>query len=380
MQGHSVTRIRRLGHAWTAGRDRDRERSSRSKGKKDIEAYGVAEFNRLCRDERVHVRQGLAGSSPTGSEYWLDYDHPYVTCTPNYIESVWWLLKQLHTRDLLVQGHRVLPYCPRCGTSLSSHEVAQGYEEIQDKSVLRQLPLEDGTGRELVVWTTTPWTLPSNVAVAVAPDLEYGTFELKGKDARDARTQGGPRHRPGGGAGQDAGCRADAGRRAVPGKNLAGAPLHPPARRGAAPPDRKHSVVVTGDFVTAHDGSGIVHLAPAFGADDYEAGKRHGLALLRPVAADGTFAGTTWPSSKGSWLPRTRPIELIIRRLKAEGRLSAHRAVCPRVSPLLALQQQADLLRPRFLVRPDQRHQGAPARTERHGELESPRGRHRPVR
>ena len=147
------------------------------KGKKDIEAFGVAEFNRRClesvftyRDEWVNLSNRIG--------YWLDYDHAYVTCTREYIESVWWLLKQLHTKQLLYRGHRVLPYCPRCGTTLSSHELALGYEEVRDKSVYVTVPVDDDSNRELVVWTTTPWTLPSNVAIAVHPDLDYGTYRM----------------------------------------------------------------------------------------------------------------------------------------------------------------------------------------------------------
>src|SRR5690606_23632088 len=105
--------------------------------------------------------------------YWLDYDRAYYTCSQKYVESVWHLLQRMHQRGLLIRGHRVLPYSPRCGTVLSSHELAQGYQDVRDKSIYVTMPLTDGSGRELVVWTTTPWTLPSNVAVAVHPDLEY---------------------------------------------------------------------------------------------------------------------------------------------------------------------------------------------------------------
>jgi isoleucyl-tRNA synthetase len=318
MQGHSVTRI--------AGWDThglpveiEIEKKLALKGKKDIEAYGVAEFNRLCRESVfTYVKDWQELSDRIG--YWLDYEHPYITCTPEYIESVWWLLKQLHAKELLVRGHRVLPYCPRCGTALSSHEVAQGYEEIKDKSIYVTFPLDDGTGRELVVWTTTPWTLPSNVAAAVAPELEYGTFELKGKDAK---TQGRKVIL--------ATARAEALAKILdaeltlvgapyPGTALEGLPYTRPLDVVPLPADRRHSIVVTGAFVTAHDGSGIVHLAPAFGSDDYEVGKKSGLALLRPVAADGTFSGTSWPELEGKLVTADDTNELIIRRLKAEGR------------------------------------------------------------
>ncbi|HEV8198039.1 MAG TPA: class I tRNA ligase family protein, partial [Gemmatimonadales bacterium] len=317
MQGHSVTR--RAG--WdTHGLpvEIEIEKKLALKGKKDIEAYGIAEFNRLCRESVfTYVKDWQELSDRIG--YSLDYDNPYITCTPQYIESVWWLLKQLHTRGLLVPGHRVLPYCPRCGTVLSSHEVALGYESIQDKSIYVALPLEDGSGRSLVVWTTTPWTLPSNVAVAVAPDLEYGTYELR---PRDAKTQARRVIL--------ATARAEALAKILDAElTLVGEPFSGTALEGLRysrpldvvplPGTGAHSIVVSGGFVTADEGSGIVHMAPAFGADDYETGKRYGLAMLRPVAADGTFIGTTWPEIEGKLVTADETNELIIRRLKTVG-------------------------------------------------------------
>ncbi|HEY6548275.1 MAG TPA: class I tRNA ligase family protein, partial [Vicinamibacteria bacterium] len=149
-------------------------------GKQDIEAYGVEKFNALCRESVFQYKADWEKlSERTG--YWLDYDAPYVTYSNEYVESVWWLLAELHQKDLLYRGHRVLPYCPRCGTALSSHELALGYDEVTDKSIYVTFPLEDGSGRELVVWTTTPWTLPSNVAAAVDPELDYGVYEVGGR-------------------------------------------------------------------------------------------------------------------------------------------------------------------------------------------------------
>ena len=316
MQGRSVTRI--------AGWDThglpveiEVEKKLALSGKKDIERYGVAEFNRLCRESVFTYKEDWeALSDRTG--YWLDYAHPYITCTPEYIESVWWLLKEMHKKELLIRGHRVLPYCPRCGTVLSSHELALGYEEIQDKSIYVTFRLDDGTGRELVVWTTTPWTLPSNVAVAVAPELEYGEY-LLGRTGATARSR------------TVILATARAERLAAllgtelelvsvfPGSALAGLRYRRPLEVVPLPADQDHSVVVLGDFVTADDGSGIVHMAPAFGADDYEAGKRHGLAMVRPVASDGTFTGTTWPELEGKLVTAEETNDLIISRLKALG-------------------------------------------------------------
>ncbi len=311
MQGRSVTRI--------AGWDThglpveiEVEKKLNLKGKKDIEAFGVEAFNRLCR-ESVFTYQNdwVALSDRIG--YWLDYQRPYITCTREYVETVWWLLRRLFEKGLLVRGHRVLPYCPRCGTVLSSHELSLGYEEVRDKSVYVTFPLDDGSGRELVVWTTTPWTLPSNVAAAVHPELEYGTYR-----AADGRRL------------VLATSRAIAvlGSKDDPpiaetvelGSALVGKRYRRPLDVVPLPADRNHSVVIGGEFVTADDGSGIVHMAPAFGADDYRAGEQNGLALLRPVAADGTFTGTTWPELEGRLVTADETNELIVRRLKADGR------------------------------------------------------------
>jgi isoleucyl-tRNA synthetase len=321
MQGRSVTRI--------AGWDThglpveiEVEKELKLDGKKAIEAYGVAEFNARARAS-VFRYQSEWETLSNRIGYWLDYDKPYVTCSNEYVESVWWLLKQLHEKGLLVRGHRVLPYCPRCGTVLSSHELALGYDEVKDKSVYVTFPLADGTGRELVVWTTTPWTLPSNVAVAVHPDLEYGEYRWGERvlvaataraaaivvDDRAPAGKKGPTH------------LADLPLvRTVTGADLAGLAYHRPLAVVPLPADRRSEVVVPGDFVTADDGSGLVHMAPAFGADDYEAGKRHGLALLRPVAADGTFTGTTWDAIEGRLVTADETNELLIRRLKEDGR------------------------------------------------------------
>src|SRR5574338_1711606 len=177
LQGRNVTRI--------AGWDThglpveiEVEKELGLDGKKAIEAFGVAEFNARARASVFRYQSEWQERSERIG-YWLDYEHPYVTCSREYVESVWWLLKRLREKGLLERGHRVLPYCPRCGTVLSSHELALGYQEVRDRSVYVTFPLADGSGRELVVWTTTPWTVPSNVAVAVHPELEYGEYATR---------------------------------------------------------------------------------------------------------------------------------------------------------------------------------------------------------
>ncbi len=283
------------------------------KGKQDIEAYGVEKFNALCRESVFQYKSDWEKlSERTG--YWLDYDAPYVTYSNEYVESVWWLLAELHKKDLLYRGHRVLPYCPRCGTALSSHELALGYEDITDKSIYVTFPLTDGTGRELVVWTTTPWTLPSNVAAAVDPELDYGVYEVGGKKLIVADARAGAIKLQGKAIAESPRVGG------VKGQALVGLRYTRPIDVVPDPEAGRHSIVIPGAFVTAEDGSGIVHMAPAFGSDDHAAGKRHDLAMLRPVAADGTFQGTTWPELEGKLVTADETNELIIRRLKTEGR------------------------------------------------------------
>jgi isoleucyl-tRNA synthetase len=310
MQGRSVTRI--------AGWDThglpveiEVEKSLKLSGKKDIEAFGVEAFNRLCR-ESVFTYQADWRALSDRIGYWLDYDRPYVTCTKEYIESVWWLLKRLFEKGLLVRGHRVLPYCPRCGTALSSHELSLGYEDIHDRSIYVAFPLEDG--RELVVWTTTPWTLPSNVAVAVHPDLDYGTYrQSDGRRLVLATARAGVLSR-----GKD--DPAPEAERVEKGAALVGLSYRRPLEVVPLPDDRRHSIVVAGDFVAADEGSGAVHMAPAFGADDYAIGQEQRLAMVRPVAPDGTFNGTTWPELEGRLVTAEETNELIVRKLKDDGR------------------------------------------------------------
>ncbi|HEX2166073.1 MAG TPA: class I tRNA ligase family protein, partial [Longimicrobiales bacterium] len=165
MRGRHVTRI--------AGWDThglpveiEAERRLGISGKRQIEEVGVARFNEVCRESVFTYKEDWERLSERIG-YWLDYSRPYVTFEPDYIESVWWILKQLDERGLIYRGHKSVPYCPRCGTALSSHEVAQGYEDVDDPSIYFRVPLADDPSRAFLVWTTTPWTLPSNLALAV---------------------------------------------------------------------------------------------------------------------------------------------------------------------------------------------------------------------
>ncbi|MDB4881672.1 MAG: Isoleucyl-tRNA synthetase [Gemmatimonadetes bacterium] len=268
-------------------------------GKQDIEKLGVAEFNRLCRESVFTYRADWEKLSERIG-YWLDYDDPYVTYTPEYVESVWWALATLFRKGLLYRGHKILPYCSRCGTSLSSHEVAQGYEDVEDPSVYIALDLgavggevvadaddmPGRTARRILVWTTTPWTLVSNSALAVNPELTY--VELRKTGSADTRTIIIAESRTRAVLGDDYTTRwTQVG--ALTGAQLVGARYRRPIDWLAYPEGTAHEIVVGESFVSADDGSGVVHMSPAFGADDYAAGRRHNLAFLQPVDARGAF-------------------------------------------------------------------------------------------
>lgn len=283
MQGRSVTRIA----GWdTHGLPVEIEAEKRLgiSGKPEIEALGIAEFNRVCRESVFTYKEEWELFSERIG-YWLDYSRPYVTFHTPYIESVWWILKSLADRGLLYRGYKSLPYCPRCGTALSSHEVAQGYRDIDDPSLFFLAPLlgeegePDPEGRAFLVWTTTPWTVPSNVGLAVHPELEYVEVPWEGRLLILAKSR----------VEAVFGENAEIAR-TVPVEEIAGRRYARPLDLVPAPEDPQNSwTVVLEDFVSAEDGTGIVHMAPAFGSDDYVAGQRHGLSMLKPVDDRGRF-------------------------------------------------------------------------------------------
>jgi isoleucyl-tRNA synthetase len=284
-------------------------------GKQLIEETGVAEFNRRCRDS-VWQYRGDWESLSERMAYWLDYDTPYVTYDTDYVESVWWALATLHQKSLLVKGHKILPCCARCGTALSSHEVAQGYEDVDDPSVYVALDLVPAAGetlrRRILVWTTTPWTLVSNTALAVHPTLLYA--ELRKKSAPDWTLILAEARVPAV-LGADWADRWDVVG-TVAGAGLVGRRYTRPLDWVAYPEHGVHEVVVGEEFVTAEDGSGVVHMAPAFGADDYAAGQRHGLAFVQPVTSRGEFAADV-PLVAGLFVKQADP--LIIEELGRRG-------------------------------------------------------------
>lgn len=242
--------------------------------KRDLEAYGLAEFNARCRESvERHVEAFSTMTERMG--YWLDLERPYRTMDAAYVEAVWWSLAKLYRAGLLVFDERVVAYCARCGTSLSDHEVAQGYETVVDRAAHVRLPLTSGplAGRaSLLVWTTTPWTLVANAAVAVHPGLDYVAASRGDDTLVVARSRLEEALGPGWQVSTT-----------FTGAELGGWTYTPPF--GAL--DHR---VVTAEFVTASEGTGLVHLAPAFGADDLRVGRAHALPVVDPLSPDGTFA------------------------------------------------------------------------------------------
>jgi len=256
-------------------------------GKQQIEEIGVEEFNRRCRESVWRYRSDWEKLSARIG-FWLDYSDPYVTYSNDYVESVWWALKTLYDRELLYRGHKILPYCARCGTALSSHEVAQGYRDVRDPSVYIALDLEardDGRRRRILVWTTTPWTLVSNVALAVNPELNYVELVKRGSTGDESIILASSRAPAV--LGDDYTDRWESVA-TVDGAQLAGLNYTRPLDWVTFESGR-HGVIVAETFVSAEDGTGVVHMAPAFGADDYASGKRHGLAFVQPVDSRGEF-------------------------------------------------------------------------------------------
>ena len=255
-------------------------------GKQDIERIGVERFNALCKESVFRYGEEWKRLSERIG-YWLDYDDPYITYSNNYVESVWWALKMLFDRDLLYRGHKILPYCPRCGTALSSHEVAQGYKTVKDPSAYVALTLEGASVqlRRILVWTTTPWTLVSNVALAVNPELTYVELLRRGRESEGSLIL--TESRVVALLGEDHATRWTQ-LASMSGSDLVSMRYRRPLD-WVSLGDGAHELIIGEAFVSAEDGSGIVHMAPAFGADDYAAGKRHGLAFVQPVDGRGRF-------------------------------------------------------------------------------------------
>jgi isoleucyl-tRNA synthetase len=250
------------------------------KHKGEIEQYGVAKFNAECR-KSVFEYKDMWEDLTWRMGYWIDMEHPYITCENEYIESVWWALDRYFKEGFIYQGFKIQLYCPRCGTPLSSHEVSLGYRDVQDPSVYIKAKIKGQENTYFLVWTTTPWTLISNVALAVNPKVEYvkvshkNEFLILAKDRLSVMPEG---------------TEVVA---TMPGKDLIGTEYE--RWFDFFPVDKKAWYVIGGDFVTTTDGSGIVHMAPAYGEDDYQASLKFDLPMIQALDARGQFTDAVPP-------------------------------------------------------------------------------------
>ncbi|MBP8972407.1 MAG: isoleucine--tRNA ligase [Anaerolineae bacterium] len=282
------------------------------KHKHEIEAYGIAEFNRKCRESVFRYIKDWERLTERIA-FWVDLENAYITYENDYIQSVWWILRQLWDKGMLYQGYKVVPYCARCGTPLSTHEVSLGYEEVADPSVFVRFAVKGEPGTYFLVWTTTPWTLPGNAALAVNRRETYVMVEGPAADGQGTerlilaqalldKALNDP--------------HAYTVVREMKGEELLGMRYEP--LYSFLPLEEDHAYVLHGDFVSMEDGSGIVHIAPAFGADDMDVGHEYGLPVIQTVKPDGAFIDAVTPWA-GLWVKDADP--LIKKELKARGLL-----------------------------------------------------------
>ncbi len=279
------------------------EKKLKLKSKKDVIKFGTGKFIKKCRESIFsNIKDWEASTEELN--YQIDIKNPYVTLDNNYIESVWWSLKELHEKKMLYEGYKVVPFCPRCGTPLSSHEVAMGYKDVNEKSVYVAFKLKDGD--YILAWTTTPWTLPGNVALAVGKSIKYVKVKLPDRDrlilAKDR-------------------LEVLQGEYKIveefKGKDLVGLEYEPLFDIKETQNENSHKVILA-NFVTTEDGTGVVHTAVMYGEDDYEVGIKAGLPAVHTVGQDGKFLEIV-PKFKGSFVKSAEPE--IIKNLKERGLL-----------------------------------------------------------
>ena len=276
-------------------------------GKEQIEQYGIEPFIKKCK-ESVWKYKGEWERMSDRVGYWADMENPYITYDNKYIESVWWSLKQIADMGLLYKGHKVVPYCPRCGTALSSHEVSQGYKTVKEKSAFVRFKVKGTENTWLYAWTTTPWTLPSNVALCVNPDEEYARFDFDGRTVIMAKAL---IHTV---LGEDAEISSLT---TFPGAELKGMEYEPLFDFQKGLVDKPAWRVVCDSYVTMTDGTGIVHQAPAFGEDDARVGRENNLPFLQLVNTKGELTNETpWA---GVFVKKADP--LILKDLDERGLL-----------------------------------------------------------
>ncbi len=262
------------------------EKQLNMSGKKDIEKYGIKEFNEKCK-ESVFTYLGMWREMTERMGYLVDLDDPYITLNNEYIESGWWILKKFFDAGLIYEGHKILPFCPRCGTGLASHEVAQGYKIVKTTTITAKFKRADKENEYFLAWTTTPWTLASNVALTVGPDIDYvkcqmiegdeaGNYFYVAKNLADKVLGGGKYEII---------------------EEMKGTALEYLEYEQLMPfvqVDKKAFFVTCNTYVTVEDGTGIVHTAPAFGEDDYQTGRKYDLPVPNPVDETGKYTDTPW--------------------------------------------------------------------------------------
>ena len=288
------------------------EKQLNMSGKQDIEKYGIKEFNQKCK-ESVFTYTGMWREMTERMGYMVDLDNPYITLDDNYIETGWWILKKFFDEGLIYEGHKILPYCPRCGTGLASHEVAQGYKMVKVNTLTVKFKKKGTDNEYFLAWTTTPWTLASNVALTAGPDIEY----IKAK-MLEGENEGNLFY--------VAKALADkvlgAGKYEVV-EEMKGRDLEYMEYEQLMPfvkADKKAFFVTCMDYVSVEDGTGIVHTAPAFGEDDYQCGRKYDLPVLQPVDEQGCYTETPW---KGHFVMEEGLDVEIIKYLAAEDKIFA---------------------------------------------------------
>lgn len=288
------------------------EKQLQMSGKQDIEKYGIKEFNEKCR-ESVFTYEGMWREMTKRMGYLIDLDNPYITLDNNFIETGWWILKEFFKAGKIYEGHKILPYCPRCGTGLASHEVAQGYKEVKVTTITAKFKKVGTENEYFLAWTTTPWTLASNVALTVGPDVDYVKVKMTAGDEEGnifyvAKVL------------SDKVLGADNYEVL---EEMKGKDLEYQEYEQLMPfikPDKKAFFVTCADYVTIEDGTGIVHTAPAFGEDDYQTGMRYGLPVVNPVDEEGKYTDTPW---KGHFVMEDGLEVEIIKWLAAEDKIYA---------------------------------------------------------
>ncbi len=261
------------------------EKQLNMSGKQDIEKYGIKEFNQKCK-ESVFTYTGMWREMTERMGYLVDLDDPYITLDNNYIETCWWILKEFFKEGFIYEGHKILPYCPRCGTGLASHEVAQGYKEVKVNTITAKFKRVDAD-EYFLAWTTTPWTLASNTVLTVGPEIDYVKAKMTEGDEEGNIFYV---------------AKALANKVLGEGKfeileEMKGKDLEYVEYEQLMPfikPDKKAFFVTCMDYVSVEDGTGIVHTAPAFGEDDYQCGRKYNLPMIQPVDEDGCYTETPW--------------------------------------------------------------------------------------